>query len=562
MAELLRLKKSNCRNCYKCIRNCPVQAIRFYGDQAYIANDMCVYCGRCFAACPQEAQEFADSTEAVRALLQGGEKVIASLSPAFAAYYDGVGFQSIRRALLALGFSDVEETARGAVYVKREYERILRDENRDVILSSACHAVNLLVMKYYPSLSKYLAPVVSPMIAHARAIKESEPEAKIVYIGSCLSAKDEALSGGVDAVLTFSELDRMLHEKQIVFDTIPDEKSEAGITKLFAVAGGILKSMACDKDEYSYMSVDGMDDCRNVLEELEKGNISRCFIELSACAGGCVGGPVMKKYEHSPIRHYQLVVSGAGHRDYEVAVMPEKCFRCEYISDRMERTEPSEEEIRSVLHQMGKIHPEQELNCGTCGYDSCREMAAAVCRGKADISMCQPYVMEKSEHFTNTILDNSPNGILVLNEEYEVQRINRAAMQMLHIQFQSDVLGQPVMNIMDPIPFMEVLQDKIPVVARRDYYAEYGIYLEQTILHDATARLLLAFLRDVTVEEADRQYHERLLEQTAETADKVVDKQMRVVQEIASLLGEAAAETKIALTKLKESMSHEHEHDQ
>ena len=176
--------------------------------------------------------------------------------------------------------------------------------------------------------------------------------------------------------------------------------------------------------------------------------------------------------------------------------------------------------------------------------------------------MCQPYVMEKSEHFTNTILDNSPNGILVLNEEYEVQRINRAAMQMLHIQFQSDVLGQPVMNIMDPIPFMEVLQDKIPVVARRDYYAEYGIYLEQTILHDATARLLLAFLRDVTVEEADRQYHERLLEQTAETADKVVDKQMRVVQEIASLLGEAAAETKIALTKLKESMSHEHEHDQ
>ena len=133
---------------------------------------------------------------------------------------------------------------------------------------------------------------------------------------------------------------------------------------------------------------------------------------------------------------------------------------------------------------------------------------------------------------------------------------------MLHIDYESDVVDQPVMNIMDPVPFMEVLQNKIPVVGRRDYYAEHGIYLEQTIVHDAPSQLLLAFLRDVTTEESDRQYHERLLEQTADTADKVVDKQMRVVQEIASLLGEAAAETKIALTKLKESMSHEHEHEQ
>ncbi|MBQ7939900.1 MAG: 4Fe-4S binding protein [Clostridia bacterium] len=561
MAEILRLKKSNCRNCYKCIRNCPVQAIRFYGNQAYIANDMCVYCGQCFAVCPQEAQEFADSTEAVSSLLQGNETVVASVSSAFLAYYDGIGFDAVRRALMQLGFTDAEETARGAVLVKREYERILREGEREIILSSTCHAVNLLVKKYYPTLVHCLAPVISPMAAHARMIKEKMPQAKVVFVGPCLSAKDEAMAGAADAVLTFSELDRMLADRQIVMDTLPENAPREGSTRMFSVAGGILKSMACENETYTYMSVDGMDDCRDVLDEIEKGNISRCFIEMSACVGGCIGGPVMKKYSLSPIRHYQAVAACAGKADFSVDPLPEECVRCEYTSDRAERHEPSEEEIRAVLHQMGKIHPEQELNCGTCGYDSCREMAAAVCRGKADISMCQPYVMAKSEHFTNTILDNSPNGILVLNEDYEVQRINRAAMQMLHIQFQSDMLGQPVMNIMDPVPFMEVLQNKIPVVARRDYYAEYGIYLEQTILHDTTARLLLAFLRDVTAEETDRQYHERLLELTAETADKVVDKQMRIVQEIASLLGKTAAETKIALTKLKESMKHEqHEH--
>ena len=272
MAEILRLKKSNCRNCYKCIRNCPVQAIRFYGNQAYIANDMCVYCGQCFAVCPQEAQEFADSTEAVFRLLQENETVVASVSSAFLAYYDGVGFSAFRRALLQLGFAEVEETARGAVLVKQEYERILLEGEREIILSSTCHAVNLLVKKYYPSLVHCLAPVISPMAAHTRMIKEKMPHAKVVFVGPCLSAKDEAMAGAADAVITFSELDRMLESKQIAMEAIPDAASDDGRTRMFSVAGGILKSMTCEKEEYTYLRVDGMDDCRDVLDEIEKGN--------------------------------------------------------------------------------------------------------------------------------------------------------------------------------------------------------------------------------------------------------------------------------------------------
>lgn len=560
MSEILRLKRSNCRNCYKCIRNCPVQAIRFYGNQAYIANDMCVYCGQCFVACPQNAKEYVDSTEAVTALLQSGNKVIASVSPTFAAYY-GKGFDALRAGLLQLGFTDAEETTVGAALVQKEYERLLCEGERDIIITSTCHTVNLLIRKYYPELVHCLSPVVTPMEAHRNFVIAKDPDAKVVFVGPCLSAKDEAIAGAADEVLTFGELDRMLEEKGISISHSETDSAVSGRAGLFAVAGGILQSVQCPNNAYTYLSVDGMKNCRAILDEIANGKIHRCFIEMFACEGGCVGGPVMKAYADSPIAHYQAVVSRAGKADVSVDPLSADCLYREHLPIPVTVHEPSEEDICAVLRRMGKNSPEQELNCGHCGYNTCREMAAAVCRGKADVNMCQPYIMEKSDHFTTTLLDNTPNGILILNENYEIQRINRAAMQMLHIGFESDVIDQPVMNIMDPIPFMEVLQNNVPVIGQRDYYAEHGIYLEQTIVHDAPSQLLLAFLRDVTAEESDRQYHERLLEQTAETADKVVDKQMRVVQEIASLLGEAAAETKIALTKLKESMSHEHEHE-
>lgn len=559
MSEILRLKRSNCRNCYKCIRNCPVQAIRFYENQAYIANDMCVYCGACLTACPQNAQEYAEPTEAVSALLRGGDTVIASVSSAFTAYY-GTGFDALRRSLLQLGFTKAEETAVGAALVQKEYARLLLEGEQDVIITSACHTVNLLIRKYYPELVHCLAPVVTPMEAHKKHLCAADPQAKVVFIGPCLSAKDEAIAGAADEVLTFEELDCMLAGAgiSVVADEWDSDGTQAG---LFAVAGGILRGVEHCNESYTYLAVDGMEKCRAVLDEIKSGNIHRCFVEMSACEGGCVGGPFMKGYAGTPVSHYQAITRRAGKAEIDSVSLPVEQMYREHTPIPVELHEPGEEDICAVLRRMGKTSPAKELNCGHCGYNTCREMAAAVCRGKADVNMCQPYMMEKSAHFTTTLLDNTPNGILILNEDYEIQRINRAAMKMLHIDFESDALEQPVMNIMDPIPFMEVMQNKIPVVGRRDYYAEYGIYLEQTIVHDAPSQLLLAFLRDVTAEESDRQYHERLLEQTAETADKVVDKQMRIVQEIASLLGEAAAETKIALTKLKESMSHEHEHD-
>ena len=206
---------------------------------------------------------------------------------------------------------------------------------------------------------------------------------------------------------------------------------------------------------------------------------------------------------------------------------------------------------------MGKVSPADELNCGTCGYNTCRDKAEAIYQGKAEINMCLPYLMEKSERFADNILDNTPNGIIVVNDSYEIQQLNRAAMRMLHVRSRSDVMGEPLIRLIDPIDFINAAQYGKRIVNKRDYYAEYDIYLELTIVNDKKSSNMIGILRDVTDEESERKSKEELSRQTIETADKVVDKQMRIVQEIASLLGETAAETKIALTKLKESIANE-----
>lgn len=206
---------------------------------------------------------------------------------------------------------------------------------------------------------------------------------------------------------------------------------------------------------------------------------------------------------------------------------------------------------------MGKNRPEDELNCGSCGYDTCREKAIAIIHGKAEISMCLPYLKEKAESFSDCIVSNTPNALIVVNDALEVQQINPAARKILNIRYASDVLGDQVVRILDPKPFLEVLGNKKSIRNRRTYLAEYNRFVEQTIIYDTTYHMLLCIMRDITEQENEREKREKLRNQTVETADNVVDKQMRIVQEIASLLGETAAETKIALTKLKESISDE-----
>lgn len=556
--ECLTLKKSNCKNCYKCIRYCPVKSIRFSGNQAYIIGNECIMCGHCFVVCPQDAKQIVDETEKVKVLLQSGDPVIVSLAPSFVANYEGVGIGEMRKSLKKLGFFDVEETAIGATIVKREYERMVKEEKRDIIITSCCHSVNLLIQKYFPSELNFLADVLSPMQAHCKDIKRRYPNAKTVFVGPCVAKKDEAqyYEGIVDAVLTYDELTAWLKAENAEPEQVSDSCEESR-ARFFPTTGGILKSMTEFDPDYTYMAIDGTDNCIAALRDIEDGKLHHCFIEMSACVGSCVGGPVMEKFHRSPVKDYVAVAEFAGKKDFDVkqpeAVEIKKTFTA--IERKLSR--PSEEEIRDTLRQMGKMKPSDELNCGSCGYNTCREKAIAVCQGKAEISMCLPYLKDKAESFSDNIVRNTPNGLIVLNEKLEVQQINKAALKMLNIRTASDVLGDQVVRILDPGDFLEVLSTGRNVADKRVYLAEYEKYAEETIIYDKEYKLLVCILRDVTEEETQREKKENISRQTVEIADKVVDKQMRIVQEIASLLGETAAETKIALTKLKESIGDE-----
>lgn len=557
MSSCLTLKKSNCKNCYKCIRHCPVKSIRFSGNQAYIIGNECILCGQCFVVCPQNAKEISSETEKVRVLIQSGAPVVVSLAPSFIANYDGVGITAMKKALKKLGFYDVEETAIGASIVKTEYEKMMAAEDRDVIISSCCHSVNLLIQKYFPKEIPCLADIMSPMQAHAADIKKRIPDAKVVFVGPCVAKKDEAeyYEGLVDGVLTYEDLAKWMETENISIEreTDSDEFSRA---RFFPTTGGILKTMAKVSD-YTYMAIDGVENCIAALKDIESGSVHKCFIEMSACVGSCVGGPVMEKYHRSPIKDYAAVAKYAGDKDFKVEQPDSLSIHKTFTVIEKKLSTPSEYEIQEILRKMGKTRPEDMLNCGSCGYDTCREKAIAIFQGKAEISMCLPYLEQKAESFSDCIVNNTPNGLIVLNEKLEVQQINDAARKIMNIRSASDVLGEEAVRILDTEIFMRVLRTGRSVRDERTYLAEYKKYVEQTVVYDNTYHLLVCIMRDITDEENEREKKESISRQTVEVADRVVDKQMRIVQEIASLLGETAAETKIALTKLKESISDE-----
>ena len=559
MPNCLTLKKSNCKNCYKCIRHCPVKAIRFSGNQAHIIGNECILCGQCFVVCPQNAKEIVDETEKAKVLLQSGDPVIVSLAPSFIANYEGVGINAMRKALKQLGFYDVEETAIGATIVKTEYERMLKEDERDVIITSCCHSINLLIQKHYPQALEYLADVVSPMQAHCKDIKSRFPNAKTVFIGPCVAKKDEAehYEGIVDAVLTFEELTEWFKAENIELEKEMDNDI-CSRARFFPTTGGILKTMAQDIPGYTYLALDGVENCIVALKDIIDGKIHKCFIEMSACVGSCVGGPVMEKYHHSSSVKDFIAVSGyAGTKDFEVSQPKANELKKNFGYIELRSQMPSDMEIQNVLRQMGKFKPSQELNCGSCGYNTCREKAIAILQGKAEISMCLPFLKDKAESFSDAIVKNTPNGLIVLNEQLEVQQINDAARKMMNIRSANDIVGDQVVRILDPAVFMNVLRDKRNVRDERVYLAEYRRYVEQSVVYDQDSRLLICIMRDITDEQDEREKKEKISRQTIEVADKVVEKQMRIVQDIASLLGETAAETKIALAKLKESISNE-----
>ncbi len=555
MNEYLKFKKANCKHCYKCIRHCPVKSISFGDNQANIVQDECILCGQCFVTCPQNTKSIRDDLPRVKELMASGAPVYASVAPSFLANYPGVSFDEMERALKQLGFAGAGETAEGATVVKRKYDEMVNLGASSVIISSCCSSVNMLIQKYFPEALPYLAQVASPMQAHCAAIKKAEPDAKTVFIGPCISKKAEAdqYPGIVDSVMTFERLSEWMKEEGV--GLVADEGDVRGKARLFPTSGGILRSMEQQNKNYSYITVDGMENCIAAIKDVIAGSMENCFIEMSACVGSCVGGPVMERQNR--IRSTVVVDRAAGAEDFVVTQPKDAELEKKIVFLPLKKTLPGKKAIDDVLRKIGKTLPEHELNCGSCGYDTCRDKAEAVLMGKAEISMCLPYLSDRAQSFSDTIIKNTPNGIVVLNEALEVQQINDAACELLNIKSVGDVLGRNVVCILEPYPFIDTVESGKNIYDNKVYLAEYQKYVRQTVLYDKSYNVLICIMRDITEKEQERAHKDEMNERAIEITDRVIEKQMRTVQEIASLLGETTAETKVALTKLKETLSDE-----
>lgn len=553
MNKFLQLKKSNCKNCYKCIRNCPVKSIKFADGQANIIPDECILCGRCFVNCPQDAKQIRDDVPRVKEMIASGKKVIASVAPSFIAEFPLMDFAAMKSALLKLGFADAQETAIGATIVKTEYEKMIASGKHDVIISSCCHSVNALIQKYYPSVLPYLADVLSPMLAHCRVIKEENPGACAVFIGPCISKKEEAeLYGECDVALTYEELEAWMNEAGVVPAGDSTEPDEGKRGRFFPIKGGIIKSMHTENTGFTYLAVDGVQNCIAAIKEIESGALKNCFIEMNACEGACINGPAIS-HHHKPLLSGEVkVVAFAGDDEFRVAMPIDTFKNIPYIGTHEKI--PGEAAIKEILAKMGKTSPEQELNCGSCGYPTCREKAIAVYQGKADLSMCLPFLKEKAETFSGYVINNTPNAIFVLDENLCVQQINKAGCALFNLKTPSDILGSPIVRLLNPADYLGVMTSGVPIKEKKHYLAEYKKYVAETIVYDREYHIVFSIMRDITSEEERQSERSELCNKTVAITNEVIEKQMRVVQEIASLLGETTAETKIALTQLKDAL--------
>ena len=554
MSELLLLKKEDCKSCYKCIRECALKSIRFAENRAQIVENECVYCGHCYVVCPQSAKEIRSDTARAKALIASGRPVVVSLAPSFIADFPVSGLAEMRRALTALGFAEVEETARGARIVKSEYERMIASGEHRLIISSCCHSVNLLIQKRYPRALQYLARVDSPMVAHAKSIKARMPGAAVVFIGPCVSKKDEAeRCGQVDCVLTFDELTDWLQEAGVPLGESGALDGTEARSRFFPTPGGIIKSMDQQPD-FTYIPIDGLRRCMDALEEIERGGMENCFVEMNACEGSCIGGPVMHRYHREPITCKTRVDHYGGRSGADFSDRPADDLKKTFSYLGTGEVMPGEAAIEEVLHKLGKFRPEDELNCGTCGYPTCREKAIAVCQGKADLTMCLPFLKAKAESFSGAILDNTPNAILAMDTKLIIQQANEAAARLFGMGSARELVGLPIATILGPVEYLQAIGGERSGGATRHYLADYDKFVEETIAFDPEYNLVISIIKDITEETRREKRLDEERRRTAELADRVIEKQMRVAQEIASLLGETTAETKIALTRLKDTI--------
>jgi len=558
MQSIIKTTLTNCKDCYKCLRHCSVKAIKISAGHAQIDPERCILDGKCVQVCPQEAKKVTSYLDEVKALLSTRQKVVLSLAPSFPAVFSAYSPLQLYQALLKMGFVDVEETAIAAYSVANHYKELLSKKN--FLISSDCPSVVNLIEIYYPHLLKFLAPVVSPMIAHSMMLRQGfqqfrHQEVKVVFVGPCIAKIGEAemSENAPDYVLSFLELQAWMKEAKIdplAFEsTLPASEFDDRAARLYPLEGGLLQSVGLEHFDSQCFSVTGFEKINNFLSlgNFDAQNIH--LAELLCCDDGCLNGPLSgnvfpplfrnKIFEYNSVHQHLPILF-----DYQSMYIDlSRVFR----SRQLAQNKYTEEQITEILKKTGRDSKENQLNCGACGYYMCRDKAIAVLDGMAEVEMCFPYMKKKAESRADIILERSPNGVIELTKNFEIIKYNTSFQEIFALGDYQKNMGKNYREIIDVDLFPQEQEDDIGLIIKT---SSTGKQLEIRPFAIPEEDILVAIITDITQKQLNKKNLDTLKKETIDKTTDVIHRQMRVAQEIASLLGETTAETKATLLEL------------
>lgn len=549
--QVVFTNKAKCRDCYRCIRVCPVKAIEMKNGQASVIEARCIDCGTCISNCPQKAKTYRKEIDGVKSLLDSGAKVAISIAPSFAGFYSDWERDRLPSALRKLGFSYIAETSIGAYYTSLETNRIIEENSNTSYIATACPAIVNYIEKYHPEKIKNLVAAASPMVAHSRLIKKQlGDDTHIVFLGPCIAKKAEADRDEnrelIDYVVTFEELNDLLYDEGINlanfensdFDDYPPQD-----TKLYPLTGGLLKTSGMDTSMLAgnILAVSGFEDVNDAISHIDDSS-QRIFIEPLFCRQGCLNGPGADCDKNIFARREELLSYHSKHR-YNKEFKFDDSLKLDSKFDEfkaVERKIHSEDEIISILEKTGNGSDENRLNCQACGYSTCSDKAVAVLEDMAEIDMCIPFMRRKAEMRNDKIIESSPNGIVIVDEHLKIINMNPAFKK--YFMCSESVIGKPISYLMDPEPFVRIATKDEEIIELTIKHENYGIVCHEIIYELKNENQFVGIFVNITKNIADKSKFDDLRSQTINQARQLLKHQISMAQNIAKLLGESTAQ--------------------
>lgn len=557
--KFIEFHSEKCDECFKCLRACPTKAIAFTHEKRHIIDDLCIKCGQCLIHCTQEALTVHDDHHRIKTMLAGKRKVAVSLAPSFVGVFDLKEPQQIVTALKNLGFDYIEETAVGAEIVSNEYDKVMDAKGMKNVITSCCPSSMYLLQHNYGTVTNAAIPVVSPMIAHGLDLKQRYGDIKTVFIGPCMAKKAEAreFENSIDAVLTFKELEAWFIEDRMDLENLEPTAFDFESFKrgsAFPIGGSLLN----EKTEYRNLHIEGIDSVKEFLTAVEHDQVSGFCAEINICTGGCLNGPEIPNQAPNIFTRISRIQDYVARKE----LMPKRSTQVVENINRVfeDQTQAiikvDEAEVYNTLFEMGKYTEQDQINCGACGYTTCYEKAVAVVKGYSDIELCLERLKHKVESLQSIIFDNSPNAICILDDEQRIKEINPAFNNF----FNKDKIkleGWPINAVINSDIFDKLSHPEEVKISKKMYLESVDSTFFINLIKIHNGNTLVGIFTDMTYEVQNKAEMDEMKVKTLDTIQVVIEKQMRVAQDIASLLGETTAETKIGLNKLRDLVINE-----